>query len=136
MIETNKVRMMGVLPSQGADPILVSMDFPANMCRIKTGTYTGDGEGGAGQAITGVGFAPKYVKIWNRPTGVTSGRSTEKTDQTYGTLCFQHYEDPTYHYYVDNRILSLDADGFTISDAGTNLHPNALGIVYEYLVLG
>ena len=30
--------------------------------KVKTGTYTGDGE--TSQGITGVGFAPKWVKVW------------------------------------------------------------------------
>ena len=34
-------------------------------CKIVTGTY--DGDGATSQAITGIGFKPKYVKIWVHP---------------------------------------------------------------------
>ena len=38
-----------------------SQDVSSEICKIKTGTYTGDGS--IGQAITGVGFQPKAVEI-------------------------------------------------------------------------
>ena len=130
MIEKNQVRMVGVLPSQGADPILVSMEFPAGMCRIKTGTYTGDGT--EGQAITGVGFRPKYVRIWPHPIAEATAQVFEKLDQSWGDYAMRTGDI----YYFDKRIKSLDVDGFTVDSDGGHQTPNIDGIIYDYIALG
>lgn len=95
--------------------------------RVATGTYTGDGA--TSQMITGVGFQPKYVKIWAHLTNVSSH---EKLDQTWGTNAFV----PDTPAFADNQIISLDSDGFTVDDAGADAHPNKNGTVYDYLALG
>ena len=59
--------------------------------QFASGTYTGDGS--TSQAITGVGFAPKYVKIVNRETVNAS---------TVGV--FETWADPQEH--ASNRNLS------------------------------
>ena len=38
--------------------------------------------------------------------------------------------------YLDNRLISLDADGFTVDDDDSDSHPNKLGETYDYLALG
>ena len=85
-------------------------------CRIKTGTYTGDGS--TGQAITGVGFQPKHVKIWPHPTVDDNAEEIhEKLDQSWGDYAYVH--SGTFpHHIRDNRINSLDADGFTVDESG------------------
>lgn len=35
-----------------------------------------------------------------------------------------------------NRIISLDADGFTVDDAGVDAHPNQNTVQYNFLCLG
>lgn len=101
-------------------------------CRIKTGEYTGDGS--TSQAITGIGFRPKAVFITSNP--LTDGEVTEvhfKTDQmedNYDTMF------KTTVYEKDNRVITLDSDGFTIDDDGQNLHPNMVNRAYTYLALG
>lgn len=103
------------------------------VCLIDTGTYTGDGT--LSQAITGVGFAPKYVATRYRPVAedvnVVFGKTMIKTDQTFGDLGFA-----TDSRVYDNRLISLDADGFTVDDDGADEHPNKDGQVYEYICLG
>ena len=100
-------------------------------CRIKTGTYTGDGT--TGQAITGVGFQLKYVYIFPAITSQTAQNSMFKTDQ-FGIYAI--WETPSSFYSYDNRIVSLDSDGFTVDDDGLNSFPNASGVTYNYLALG
>ncbi|KKM82267.1 hypothetical protein LCGC14_1321350 [marine sediment metagenome] len=113
----------------GADAILA-------MARIKTGTYTGDGT--TAQAITGVGFSPKYVRTWERITteGVIDVFETTPDiidDNAAGvSIWFSTIGVQVYF----RAIISLDADGFTVDDKGANFHPNSDGQVYNYLAIG
>ena len=107
--------------------------YPPIGCKIKTGTYTGDGS--TGQAITGIGFQPKKTSI--RPH-LTSGAGNEefvKTDQHTNDLCFHHKASGPHEDLAD-RINSLDSDGFTVEDAGSDQHPNKNAQVYDFLCLG
>lgn len=133
MIEKNEVRMIGVLPSQGADPIPVVFGEDSLVCRIKTGTYTGDGT--LGQAIIGVGVKPKFLMIFGpHPTSEVAVNIDIKLDQLWAD--YSAFFGPGVLQYYDNHINSLDDDGFTVDDGGANLFPNANGVVYDYLVLG
>ena len=38
--------------------------------------------------------------------------------------------------FFTDRILSLDADGFTVDDAGADDNPNENGTTYSYLAIG
>ena len=46
------------------------------------------------------------------------------------------FDDADEHEFQTNRIISLDADGFTVDDNGADEDPNANGIIYNYLALG
>jgi len=98
-------------------------------CRIATGTYTGDGA--LSKAITGVGFQPKYVLVYGRVgTGITTYPYWTANYMVAGAACTF-----TVNQYIANRILSIDADGFTVSDGGTDADPNKNGREYGYLCL-
>ena len=104
---------------------------------IKTGTYTGDGA--VSQAITGVGFRPKYVKIVphfavDTTYSGTGPWSVLKTD-TMDTQ-FSEANWGVGAGIRDNMIISLDADGFTVDDDGSDNDPNKNGRVYDYIVMG
>lgn len=108
-------------------------------CRIKTGTYTGNGA--TSQAITGIGFQPKYVRIWLHNTAAGDQVIIEKSDQHATTFADkitvesgadQHDEVKT----VDDALISLDSDGFTVDDAGADSHPNKNTQAYCYLAIG
>jgi len=106
---------------------------------IRTGTYTGDGA--VSQAITGVGFQPKYVRIWSRETvSTTLVRSYETTDtivdDNASGASIYNGSSATDQNLSINSIISLDADGFTVDDAGADLHPNKNGQIYNYMCLG
>ncbi len=105
---------------------------------IKTGSYTGDGA--TSQGITGVGFLPKYVKTWVRE--VTAGNSmvsyettSDIIDDNAAGLTVRIGVSGT-HSVQTNRIISLDADGFTVDDAGADSHPNQNSQIYNYLAIG
>lgn len=104
---------------------------------IATGTYVGDGA--ISKAITGLGFAPKYVRIDKRETvngtEVKSFSTTDKIidDNGSGGAIF---DDNDEHEFQTNRIIALGADGFTVDDNGADEDPNANGITYNYLALG
>ena len=105
-----------------------------NYTKIATGSYTGDDT--ASRNITGLGFDPKYVKIWQ--SGAADGDAMfifEKTDVMTGTLCIRKSDSNSFQY-KDNRLTALITDGFTIGDNSANAHPNENGTTYRYLALG
>ena len=94
-----------------------------------TGEYTGDGN--ATQAITGVGFQPKYLMIYCQVS--TKPSPFLKTDQD-STYCF--YDQGSDMYYEVDYIISLDADGFTVGDGtggSTAEDTNVTSRVYTYI---
>lgn len=107
-----------------------------DICLIKTGTYTGDGS--TAQNITGVGFQPKFVEVWVRPedaVGATCG-TWRRSDQSSDQAAILHGGVATGHVGIDDKLISIDADGFTVDDAGSNGNPNKLNSLYHYLCLG
>lgn len=106
------------------------------ICRIKTGSYTGDGT--TSQAITGVGFQPKFVAVWLGTAGEIRGDMLfEKTDQHDTEYSLRHSKVANYeHQQLDNRLISLDADGFTVDDDGNDSSPNTNGTTYLYVAFG
>jgi len=109
----------------------------AAISHIKTGSYTGDGA--TSQAITGVGFAPKFLFISLRLTSESS-QAAQAVLFTGTTIVDDSANGgaiglpvPT---FLENAVLSLDADGFTVDDNGTDRNPNTSTIVYNYVALG
>ena len=100
---------------------------------IATGTYTGDGA--TSQAITGVGFQPRFVLISARfisaGTAVVHFTSDTIVDDNAAGLAVQ-LGTPS---IVTNAIISLDADGFTVDDAGADSHPNQNITPYNWIAL-
>ncbi len=95
-------------------------------CRIATGTYTGDGA--VSQAITGLGFQPKFVQITERKTG--SGNNVPlfftddvTIDDNASGMAITFNTSSTRFESITNAIISLDSDGFTVDDAGTDSNP-------------
>lgn len=114
--------------------LLMMMENAPSFGKIKTGTYTGDGS--ISQGIAGIGFAPKYVRVFVHSTVNDSEQhSYEKLDQTWGEYNYRH-GGAAKHMVMDNQVISLDADGFTVDDEGSDFHPNKNNQAYDYLVLG
>lgn len=98
---------------------------------MATGTYAGTG---AIQAITGIGFQPRFLIVYLREDGsvfpIGSSETGFKADQdglrtsimSGGTI-----------QWVLNLIVSFDVDGFTV---GSNAFLNMIGKVYTYIVFG
>lgn len=103
---------------------------------IKTGSYTGDGT--TSQGITGVGFSPKYLKTFIRIVNAGDAQRTYETtpdimdDNAAGFVALIGSS----HVGKTDRIISLDADGFTVDDDGADGHPNKNSQVYNYLAIG
>ena len=121
----------------GSDTIVVSeqgireaITASAGGAKLATGTYTGNG--GATQAITGVGFRPKCVIAWRVTAGHFALIKTDQDGLLAKTLA-------TGAYYLDDQLISLDADGFTAGD-GTGsvgrIIMTANAIVYNYVAFG
>ena len=103
----------------------------ATGCLIYTGSYVGDGS--TSQAITGVGFRPKIVLIFRHVSSETTNNLLIKIDQSWGEYALHLYDTLD---SLDNRVLSLDADGFTVDDDGADNHPNKNGTTYDFICLG
>ena len=89
---------------------------------MNIGTYTGDG--GATKAITGVGFRPRVLLV----EFFTDKRVYLKTtNDTTGAMSL------TTLAYVDDVIISLDADGFTMGDTD---NMNKLDEAYAWIAWG
>jgi len=103
---------------------------------IKTGTYTGDG--GATQAITGVGFTPYHITILPQLDPQVEGFTPAKSGvDDAGDAAFYILQFQIFGYGNNDHILSLDADGFTVGD-GTGFR-NVFNInlqVYTYICIG
>ena len=97
------------------------------------GTYTGDGT--ENHAITGLGGKPKDLAIYVHPLAQDGGWKAEKLDLDWGSLSVLHSTGAPYHWSQDNMVISLDEDGFTVSDSGQDWHPNRDGVVYDFRAL-
>ncbi len=98
----------------------------------KAGKYTGDGS--VSQAIT-LGFRPRYLRIWREELVDGDGTVVFETttdivaDNAAGGAIFIDNNDLDFE---TNRIISLDAAGFTVDDDGADDDPNATGVVYNF----
>jgi len=125
----------GVTPTVGAH--LATKTYIDAFSKIKTGTYTGDGE--TSQGITGIGFQPKYVEIAPRETSTgTAVRTYWTTDTIVDDIAAGAAvrQDENTSAIEDDRIISLDADGFTVDDNSADIDPNKNTKVYNYVALG
>lgn len=109
-----------------------------NVPKMATGSYTGNGA--VSKAITGLGFLPKYVRIWHRRTAgggtsaVVEAADVTNDDNVAGGAILQQTTGTT--TFETARIVSLDADGFTVGDAGADAHPNMSGELYNWVAWG
>ncbi len=115
-------------------------DLDSRIFEAKTGTYQGNGA--SSYAITGVGFRPIYVRIWNRETvnGATmdSWETTDTMidDNASGGVFADEDVPGGGHDFKTNRIIALGADGFTVDDSEGDDHPNKNGFDYNYFAVG
>ena len=99
------------------------------MEKLKLGTYTGDAA--ATKAVTGIGFRPQAVLIYemvtNKAVILKSNLDTTKA------LVMAHAGD---NLYVDDIVISLDADGFTVGDGSGSANYANEAQAYIYLAFG
>ena len=99
-----------------------------------TGTYNGDG--GATQAIAGVGFQPIFVIIYVQVT-LVDGPGLKTDQDGFFSRFYQNAVIFDYRWQTD-YIISLDADGFTVGD-GTPIATNIFNVndrTYTYVCWG
>lgn len=103
--------------------------------RIATGIYTGDGA--PTQAIVGVGFQPKFVKIQMLENYVSTGDGPGMKADIDGLNAWFWDGGMWSHRYREDMIISLDVDGFTVGD-GTGFANifNLLQVDYTYTCYG
>ena len=128
-----------------ANQILVTNGAAANpswetaQAYSAVGTYTGDG--GTSHGITGLGFQPKYVFVSRQGIAATGNRILHQKFSSDGAdNCYTH--NGATHNNIDGigagqeGVVSIDADGFTVSDGGGDNDPNANGLIYVYFAVG
>ena len=104
---------------------------------VAVGTYSGDGS--TSLAITGLGFSPKFLLL------ILGGNDGDSIN--YGFTSSALVDDDPQGLMVnvassgattlqDNKILSLDADGFTVSDTSADAFPNTNGSTVHYIAWG
>jgi hypothetical protein len=108
---------------------------------VATGTYTGDGA--TSKSITGLGFTPKYVKIWHIDTGAThrvtvleataSIMALDGSDKLSVSTSGSHSSSPTTQV---GAIIAFGSGTFTVDDNGSDAHPNKSSEDYHYLAIG
>ena len=102
----------------------------AGGAKVATGTYTGDGT--TDQNITGIGFQPDVVFI--NADVLASG-----LEFFYVTSNFDVGESENWgggnNQIIADKIISLDADGFSVDDAAGDAAPNKNNEVYFYFAL-
>jgi hypothetical protein len=96
-----------------------------NLARMVVGSYTGNGS--ATQAITGVGFQPTFIIIYDRAGGAPlQGFSMKASNDTTFAKVDSGYQ-------IDH-IISLDANGFTVGDGtASSNYMNTSAEVYTYI---
>ena len=106
--------------------------------RIATGSYTGDGE--TSQAITGIGFQVKWVYISERRVADGAAAISQVimasdviVDDHASGLAITNY---TQTNWIEDRIIALGADGFTVDDGGSDQDPNQDTVTYNFLCIG
>ena len=111
------------------------MPIPGNMVarghygKMKGGTYTGNAA--ATKAITGVGFQPKVLIVYEQ---VTSKALAIKTSiDTTGSLVII---GNAVNVYANDLIISLDSDGFTVGDGTGSANYVNEAAAYGYVALG
>jgi hypothetical protein len=97
-----------------------------NLCRIATGTYTGNGNNN--REITGLGFDPKYVIIWYS-SGGNMWQSVIHEDAAAWTDFVSSQAAAT------NRV-ELITDGFEVNNNHASDQHNTNAVVYYYIALG
>lgn len=97
--------------------------------RVKIGKYTGDAA--ASKAISGVGFKPKFLLIYEM---VTNKNIILKSDQD-GTKSFVQPNGGA-NLYVDDQVISLDSDGFTVGDGTGSVNHTNEAQDYVYVAFG
>ena len=107
------------------------------LCRIRTGSYAGDGA--TSLSITGIGFKPLLVLLFERATADATAVSvhvgmTEIVDDNASGGAIELTSAAI--TFETNTVISLDGDGFTVDDAGADAHPNKNGTTYNYIVFG
>ena len=116
---------------------LETLDDVLGGAGTKSGSFTGDGT--TSMPITGVGFKPKYLKIWTRVTvdgtNITAFETTDVILDDNAAGGAYKILGAGVHSFETNHIKSLDVDGFTVSDNGADNHPNKLNQVYNYFAI-
>jgi hypothetical protein len=124
-------------PTYDGDTVAIA---GTTIARIATGTYTGDGA--TSQAVSGVGFEPKWVRIFERSTsngaGIWIGETTDTIvdDNAAGGSVTYEATWTAAGQFRTNEIISLDTDGFTVDDDSADAHPNKNSTVYSYIAIG
>lgn len=119
---------------------LASHSNGANVAKIVTGSYTGDGATSQVISVANVGQI-KQVRIWVRVTAtanIADGDHEESidvmVDDVTAGLAAQ-YASSGQWTFDDNGIIALGSGSFTVDDDGSDGDPNTDMVVYNFVVV-
>jgi len=128
-----------IIPAQIIDVIYDGAGFlllnPIEARNFAIVAYTGDVA--ATKAITGVGFRPTLVMIYEKATSYgLVGCAIKSSQDGTKTLLSRRTANPSTvgTYYADDDIISLDADGFTVGDGTVNTF-NSVNAATNYVAV-
>lgn len=131
----------GELGGTWASPTVDATHSGSAHLKIVTGSYTGDGA--TSQAISGLGITPKFVWITRRLTAngdFNTGEVIWTTDVIIDDIAagaaVNVENGAGVVAIVDDAIIALASDSFTVDDNGTDADPNANTVVYNYVAIG
>ncbi len=139
IVDPDNDKVYSIRIEGGAIKVYEELEVPVELATatgFKTGSYTGDGS--ESQKIEGIGFQPKYVKIWvkdptdGNPIAIFETTAEILDDHASG-MSVMHEGADKEHTVQNNTIVSLDSGGFTVDDNKVDEHPNKSDQVYNYL---
>lgn len=107
--------------------------------QIKYGTYTGDGS--VSQTID-VGFPPDVVIITDPLADADGGTSMfirfkgDAADRCHHFYTANYLNADLSGAFIDDRVIALTSNGFTVDDDASDQSPNTNTVVYLYIAFG
>lgn len=101
---------------------------------VAVGSYTGDGS--TDQAITGLGFQPKAMWIFTETDTNRIFLMIENTDSNWYYTVSAGGGGQWQATALREGILTLDADGFSVSDGGVDDYPNKNTAKHWFFAVG
>lgn len=132
---TNIGTLFGSGSGSLGDTVELSEMNVTGLCRIETGTYSGDGGASKVISLADATLTPMYLIVYQYSASESADRwRFSKSNQDHADICY--VDDPADHDLLDDRLIGLAQGQFTVSDQSGDVDPNNNGRTYIYVVIG